>query len=140
MTLFTRYIALIQIRLLLLCYGAFASIYLVIDILERVGKLTRAGGSPDQIVQFFLWKLPEISIQVIPLAVLMATLLTLGTLSRSSELTAMRCSGAGLLRITSPLLGIALTVSLLNLALAEIVVPRSFDKMRYIEEVRIKKN
>jgi lipopolysaccharide export system permease protein len=139
MTLFTRYIATIQIKLLLLCYGAFASIYLVIDILERVGKLTRAGGRPDQILLFFLWKLPEISIQVIPLAVLMATLLALGTLSRTSELTAMRCSGAGLVRITAPLLGIATAVSLINLALSELVVPKSFEKMRYIEDVLIQK-
>ena len=139
MNIFTRYIAMIQIRLLLLCYGAFAAIYLVIDILERVGKLTRAGGTPDQILLFFLWKLPEISTQIIPLAVLMATLLTLGSLSRTSELTAMRCSGAGLVKITAPLLGIAIAVSLVNLALAEIVVPRSFDRMRYIEEVLIQK-
>ncbi|MBT0663251.1 LPS export ABC transporter permease LptG [Geobacter pelophilus] len=139
MTIFTRYIASIQIRLLMLCYGAFASIYLVIDILERVGKLTRSGGRPDQILLFFLWKLPEISIQIIPLAVLMATLLALGSLSRTSEITAMRCSGAGLLRITAPLLGIALVASLINLALSEIVVPSSFEKMRYIEEVQIKK-
>lgn len=139
MTIFTRYITVIHIRLLLLCSGAFLSIYLVIDLLERVGKLTRAGGSPGHIILFFLWKLPEISVQIIPLAVLMATLLTLGSISRTSELTAMRCSGAGLVRITAPLVGIALLASLLNLALSEIVVPKSYDKMRYIEEVLIKK-
>jgi len=139
MTIFTRYIAATHIKLLMLCYGAFASIYLVIDILERVGKLTRAGGTPDQILLFFLWKLPEISTQIIPLALLMATLLALGALSRTSELTAMRCSGAGLVRITAPLLGIALGASLINLALSELVVPKSFEKMRYIEEILIQK-
>lgn len=139
MTLFSRYIATINIRLLLLCYGAFTSIYLVIDILERVGKLTRSGGSPEQIMRYFLWKIPEISTLIIPFSVLMATMLTLGALSRSSELTAMRCSGAGLFRITAPMLGLAFSVSLINLALSEIVLPVSYDKMRYIEEIEIKK-
>lgn len=139
MTIFTRYIAATQVRLLLLCYGAFASIYLVIDLLERLGKLTRAGGSIEHILLFFLWKLPEISVQILPFAVLMATLLALGSLSRTSELTAMRCAGAGLAGITAPLVVIALLTSLLNLALAEIVVPKSYEKMRYIEEVLIKK-
>jgi len=139
MTIFSRYISIIYLRLFGLCCGAFSSIYLVIDILEKVGKFTRAGGRPDHIALFFLWKLPEIASQIIPMAVLMATLLTLGSLSRTSELTAMRCSGAGLLRITSPLLGISILLSLLNLALAELVVPKSFEKMRYIQEVLISK-
>lgn len=139
MTIFTRYVASLYNRLLLLCYGAFASIYLVIDILERVGKLTRSGGTPDQILLLFLWKLPEISTQIIPLALLMATLLTLGGLSRTSELTAMRCSGAGLVRITIPIIVIAGAVSLINLVLSELVVPESYNRMSYIEEVLIKK-
>ncbi len=139
MTIFSRYISTTYLRLFCLCCGAFSAIYLVIDVLEKVGKFTRAGARPDHIALFFLWKLPEIASQIIPLAVLMATLLTLGSLAKTSELTAMRCSGAGLFRITAPILVISGLLSILNLALAELVVPKSFEKMRYIQEVLISK-
>lgn len=137
MRILTSYMARAYLRLLGLCAGAFISIYLVIDLLEKVGKFTRAGGRPGQIAQFFLWKLPEITTQIIPLAVLMATLLTLGAFARSSELTAMRSAGAGLVRISLPILAIALAASIANLLLAEFVVPKSFEKMRSIEDVQI---
>lgn len=137
MSILSSYIARAYLKLIALCTGAFISIYLVIDLLEKVGKFTRAGGRPKYIIEFFLWKIPEITTQIIPLAVLMATLLTLGTLARSSELTAMRSAGAGLMRISSPILGIALLASIVNLLLAEFVVPKSFEKMRYYENVKI---
>ena len=88
---------------------------------------------------FFLWKIPEILNQILPLAVLLATLLTLGLLSRNSEITAMRGSGMSLARITGPILGVALAVSLLALASGEFVVPRTYDKMKYVEDVLIAK-
>lgn len=137
MSILASYIARGYLRLIALCSGAFISIYLVIDMLEKVAKFSRAGGRTGHIVQFFLWKLPEITTQIIPMAVLMATLLTLGTLARSSELTAMRSAGAGLVRISSPILGIAFLASIANLLLSEFVVPKSFEKMRYIENVLI---
>lgn len=137
MTIISRYIVSTNLRLFGLCAGSFMAIYLVVDLLEKVGKFARAGGDPYHILLFFLWKLPEIATQVIPLAVLMATLLTLGSLSRTSELIAMRSAGVGLARVAAPLLGIGLAASLINLALSEWVVPKSFEKMRYIQEVQI---
>jgi lipopolysaccharide export system permease protein len=139
MTVISRYILRTYLRMILLCGGAFAAIYLTIDLLEKIGKFTRSGGTPMQIVLFFACKLPEIATQIIPLAVLMATLLTLGSFSRNSELIAMRSAGAGLVRISMPLLSAALLLSLTNLILAELVVPRSYERMRYVEEVLIGK-
>jgi len=69
----------------------------------------------------------------------MATLLTLGLLSRNSEITAMRSCGVGLLRISLPMLGLGLGISLLLLYNAELVVPKSYERMEYIERVAIRK-
>jgi lipopolysaccharide export system permease protein len=77
--------------------------------------------------------------QVVPLAVLMATLLTLGGLSRTSEITAMRGCGISLVRITAPILGIALAISLATILANEIVTPACYAKMQYIQQVEINK-
>jgi lipopolysaccharide export system permease protein len=69
----------------------------------------------------------------------MATLLTLGMLSRHSEITAMRNCGISLVRITLPLLAASLAISLLAFIAAEVVVPATSARTIYIQEVQIKK-
>jgi lipopolysaccharide export system permease protein len=138
-TIVSRYIASVYLRMLWLCIGAFLAIYLVIHFLEKIGRFAAAHGTPGSISLYFLCKIPEVIVQVTPLAVLMATLLTLGLFAKSSEITAMRSSGISLLRIVAPILGIALAASLLTFVIGEVIVPRSTERMKYIEEVQIAK-
>jgi lipopolysaccharide export system permease protein len=137
MKIISRYIVFSFLKLMGLCVSSFVAIYLVIDFLEKIGKFTRAHGKIHHIFLYFLYKIPEITIQVTPLAVLMATLLTLGMLSRHSEITAMRGCGISLMRITLPVLVTALAVSLLSFLVAEFIVPSTSSKTLYLEEVKI---
>jgi lipopolysaccharide export system permease protein len=135
----SRYIASTYLRMLGLCLGAFIAIYLVVDFLEKIGRFTRADGEWSSIALFFLTRIPEIIYQTAAMAVLMATLLTLGMLSMSSELTAMRGCGISLTRITAPILAIAFGVSLLTLLINELVMPRCNSEGQYIRQVLIEK-
>ncbi len=139
MNIITRYIVSSFFKLMALCVGSFVAIYLVIDFLEKLGKFTRAQAHLGHIVLYFVYKVPEITSQVTPLAVLMATLLTLGMLSRHSEITAMRGCGISLIRITLPLLVSALGISIGSFLLAEFVVPASSARTIYIQNVLIQK-
>ena len=139
MTIISRYIVFSFLKLMGLCVGAFIAIYLVIDFLEKIGKFTRAQGEFRHIALYFLYKVPEIAGQITPLAVLMATLLTLGMLSRHSEITAMRSCGISLPRITVPLLAAALAISAVSFLIAEFVVPSTSARSMYIQEVLISK-
>jgi lipopolysaccharide export system permease protein len=139
MRILTRYVAKAYLRMLALCTGAFIAIYLVIDFMEKIARFSRAGAHWYHIALFFVAKTPEIVSQAAPLSVLMATLLTLGTLSMNSELTAMRGCGIGLARITAPILAIALLISVLSLFLGELVLPRSYAQRTYVQEVLIEK-
>ncbi len=139
MTILSRYIAAAWLRLLALGLGSFVAVYLVLDMMEKIPRFLRAGGSPGDILLFFVCKLPEMVGQTAPFSILMATLLTLGLMSRNSEITAMRSCGVGLLRISLPMLGLGLAVSLLLLYNAELVVPKSYERMEYVERVAIRK-
>jgi len=139
MRILTRYVALAYLKMLALCMSAFIAIYLVIDFMEKIARFTRSGAHWYHIAMFFVAKTPEIVSQAAPLAVLMATLLTLGTFSMNSELTAMRSCGVGLGRITAPILVIAFLVSLSTLFLGELVLPKSYAQRTYIQEVLIEK-
>lgn len=139
MNILTRYITAAYLKIFTLCLASFVVIYLVIDFLEKIGRFLRFQPQWFDIVQFFLYKIPEIVTQVVPLAVLMATLLTLGMLSRNSEIIAMRGCGVGLGRISMPIIVIAGVISLLTIVSNELILPETYQQMRYIEEVRIRK-
>ncbi|UFS72736.1 LPS export ABC transporter permease LptG [Geomonas sp. RF6] len=139
MRILNMYVAQIYLRFFALCLGAFTAIYLVVDFMERIARFTRAGAHWYHTALYFLWKTPEIVGQAAPLAVLMATLLTLGTLSMNSELTAMRGCGVSLTRISSPILFLALIISILSLFIGELVLPKSFAQRSYIQQVLIEK-
>lgn len=139
MNIISRYIAAAYLRIFGLCVAAFVAIYLVIDFLEKIGRFLRFQPLWTDVIQYFLLKVPEIVTQVLPLAVLMATLLTLGMLSRNSEITAMRGCGVSLGMISAPILAIACLMSLLTIISNEFLLPETYSRMRYVEQVSIRK-
>lgn len=139
MGILNRYIAVAWLRLLALCLGSFVAVYLVLDMMEKIPRFIRAGGTAHDMLAFFLFKLPEMIGQTASFSILMATLLTLGLLSRNSEITAMRSCGVSLFKISLPMLLLGLLASLLLLVNTELVVPKSYEKMEQIERVTIRK-
>jgi len=139
MSILDRYIAGAWLRLLGLCLGSFLSVYLVLDMMEKIPRFIRAGGAPQDMVNFFICKFPEMLGQTASFSILMATLLTLGLLTRNCEITAMRSCGVSLLRISMPMLVLGLMASLLLLVNTELIVPKSYERMAYIERVVINK-
>ncbi|HOP39869.1 MAG TPA: LPS export ABC transporter permease LptG [Geobacteraceae bacterium] len=137
MTVLSRYITATYLKLIGLTVGSFVSIYLVIDFLEKISRFSQAHGKPQFILLYFLCKIPTIINQVMPLAVLMSTLLTLGILSRSSEIVAMQSCGISLKRIAKPLLLIAFILSIFTFFSNETIIPNTSQNLKYIEEVLI---
>lgn len=139
MGILNRYIATAWLRLLGLCLGSFMAVYLVLDMMDKIPRFIRAGGAARDMFAFFIFKLPEMVGQTASFSILMATLLTLGLLSRNSEITAMRSCGVSLFKISLPMLVLGLVASLLLLVNAELIVPKSYENMERIERVAIKK-
>lgn len=139
MSILTRYLLSIWLRMVVLCLGAFMTIYLVVDMMERMPRFFRAGGQLPDIVQYFFWKLPEMFGQVTPFSVLMGTILMLVLLARDAEMTALMSCGVSLQRISLPLLVSTVFISLALMLNAEVVRPFSSQKMTFVEQVRIKK-
>ena len=139
MSILARYMARAWLRMLALCLGSFLSVYLVLDMMDKIPRFVRAGGAAGDMAAFFLLKIPEMIGQTAPFSILMATLLTLGFLSRSNEITAMRSSGISLGRIALPLVMLGVLASLLLLGNAEFVVPRCYEQMERVERVAIRK-
>jgi len=120
-------------------FSAFTLIFTATQLIA-IGKLVSDEHAPLwAAIQFFLWELPQYLLLVIPMAMLLGVLLSLGRLSGESEITAMKAGGISVLRIVAPLLVVGLIASLVVLVLQEELVPIANDQAAYVREAVIKK-
>lgn len=137
MTLLNRYILRTFSRFFSLSLGTFVGIYLVIDFFGKSHKFIEHHAAISQVFWYFFDKIPLIAVRMTPLAVLMAVFMTLGSFSRTNELTAMRSGGVSLWRISTPLLLVSVLIALSVMATSEYVVPLCFKKINYIMDTEV---
>ncbi|MEK7305172.1 MAG: LPS export ABC transporter permease LptG [Nitrospirota bacterium] len=139
MTILFRYILREYAKIFLMCFSGLMTIYLVIDFFEKVRRFLKFDANMVDVLTYFALKTPAISFQITPLAILMATLLTLGLLARNNEITAMRSCGISLTWIASPFLIFAAGISLILLSFSSTVIPLALEKAEEIRLIRIEK-
>jgi lipopolysaccharide export system permease protein len=139
MTILFRYLLREYIKIFVMCFSGLMTIYLVIDFFEKVRKFLRYDASAVDVLTYFALRMPGISYQITPLAVLMATLLTIGVLSRTHEITAMRSCGISLYWIASPFLFFGLVLGVVLLLFTSTIIPLSSAKADYIKATHIEK-
>ncbi len=125
MNILWRYICREFLKILLLSMSAFILIYLIVDFFARMDTFLEHRATSSLIFLYYLYQIPGIGFQILPLGVLMATLLGLGILSRNNEITAMKANGISLYRITFPLLLLGIAASGLCFIGKEFIVPFS---------------
>ena len=139
MTILFRYIFREYAKIFLMCFAGLLTIYLVIDFFEKIRRFLRYDVSWAPLLLYFALKVPAISFQIAPLAILMATLLTLGLLSRSNEITAMRSCGISLPWISSPFVVFAVGIALILLSFSSTIIPLASEQAEAIRLVQIEK-
>ena len=128
---FTQYLALGLI--------GFLGIFTVVDVIEKIDVFLDQRTPTPLILRYYLFRTPEVVVQVLPVALLLATFLALGQLNKFGELTAMRATGCSLMRILAPVLATAATAAVVSLVLGEIAVPRANRERDRIYEDQIQR-
>lgn len=139
MTILFRYILREYVKVFTMCFAGLMTIYLVIDFFEKVRKFIRYDVEVSTVLGYFLLRTPAITFQIAPLAILMATLLTLGLLSKNLEITAMRSCGISLYRISAPFLCFSLAVAIVLFSLSAVIIPLSAAQAEYVKTTLIEK-
>jgi lipopolysaccharide export system permease protein len=115
----------------------FIVIFVVVDIFEKIDVFLDHRAPFELIARFYLYRAPEVVVQVMPVALLLASFLALGQLNKFGELTAMRAAGISLLRLLRPVFGVALAAVAVAFLLSERVVPGANRERDAIYERRI---
>jgi len=118
-----RYVARKFLAILALVFSALAAATLLATFFERLNETLRHGKPVGLLVSYVWFKLPEFLAYLVPVAVLAATLLTLGLLAKFNEATAMKACGISAYRTILPVLALSAAVSGLAFLVQERVVP-----------------
>jgi len=115
-------------------------VYLCVEFLQKADKLIKYQATMSQIARYFLYSVPGMISMSLPMATLIASLLSLGNLSRYNEIIAMRAGGVSLAKIVAPLLVGGLLISGLGFFNNEVIMPAYSARASYIRKVEIEKS
>jgi|GEM_PF-237720 len=115
------------------------TVFLVFDFFERVQVFFREDASIFQALSYVFYKIPLVVQLMMPIAVLVSILLSVGRLSQLSEITAMRACGVNLFFLARPLIYAGVCISVLMLISGETVVPWSTKQLEDLYQFEIQK-
>ena len=124
---------------LLYCLCLFSLLFIVIDVFNNLDDFLKSGVDVQIIATYYLFSVPLILVQVVPMAVLVSILYVLGNLSRHNEISAMKASGVSSFHILAPYLFIGAVISFGIFLVSERVVPRTSITSASIMEGLIEK-
>ena len=130
MRIFTRYLLKTYIPTFLLCLGIFLFVLLMNYFLRLFNMAVMKGISLSWILLCFAQLSPYFLSLSLPMAYLVALLLTLGHLSESGEAMALRSAGFSFREILAPYLALAVALSALLVYVNHKASPEGFHSFR----------
>ena len=134
-SLLDLYITRRYLGIFLLAFASLIGIFYIATFIDMADKLFRGSATGAMILRFFFFETPQYVYYIIPLAALLATLVTIGVLTKNSELTIMRACGVSLYRSALPLVMFAVVFSLVLFELQEHILAESNRAAKQIEAV-----
>jgi len=131
-TILDRYVILRLLGPLALVLVSTSLLYVVIDLTDNVDDMARNSAPLDVIVGYYVNLVPQLIMDIMPLALMIAVLILLTVLERQQELTAFKAGGISLYRVVVPILLIASIVAGAMWILSESVVPNSNRKAKQL--------
>lgn len=135
MNIITRYLLREIAGSVLLVMLALIAMFSFFDLIQELEDLGRGNYGLGKVILFVILSAPGHIYEIMPVAVLVGCMYSIGQFSRNSELIILRVSGISLAGITMTLLKIGLVFTLLTFLVGELITPLS-EKMA--QRMRIK--
>jgi len=118
-----KYVLTSFLRPFVFSYASLSVLVLMAELMEKLDKFMAGKASVTVVIHYTLALWPVRSMQLIPVAALLAVLFSLGQLSRRLEITAAMAGGVHPWRLVSPLIFCGLVLSFFSWGLGESVTP-----------------
>ncbi|MCX5852265.1 MAG: LptF/LptG family permease, partial [Deltaproteobacteria bacterium] len=139
MTILDRYILREFVRVFALIIVSLVSLYVIVDFFERIRMFISNHATAHQVLTYFVYSVPMILSQMLPVTFFLSTLITFSILSTHNELMAMKASGVSLFRVAVPVIAVSVAVCIASFFLSEYVTPFANEKVKYVKYVEIQK-
>jgi LPS export ABC transporter permease LptG len=129
------YVAKQYLRILGMTVVAMLGLFYISTFLDLSDKWFKGQTTFVQIAEFLWWSTPQFMAYIIALAVLLAALVTIGVLTKNSELIVMRACGVSLYRTAAPMVAFALLASAVLFGMEERVLAlanRRADQLKHL--------
>lgn len=123
------------INVLGLAFVALLVLFYVSTIVDLSDKLFKSHVTTTMFLSFLWYSTPQIIYFVIPIAVLVAVLVSIGGLAKTNELTVLRACGVSLYRLAVPLVLLGAVWSGVLFGLEEYVLAASNKQKSAVEDV-----
>jgi len=130
-----RYVATTYARVAALAALAMAGIFYISTFLDLSDKVFRGQATWGMLWAYFWFATPQYVYYIVPLSVLLAALVTIGLLTKNSELVVMKACGISLYRVALPMVGGALVAGGVLFLLEESVLGPSNRRAEAIRHV-----
>lgn len=138
MKLITRYIAVEFIKPLVFSVLSFGGLVMISEFFRELNTYLANKASFLHVFEYLLYNFPWWTIQVLPIAVLLAVLFSLGGLARHNEITAMKSAGVNIWKIFSILFVCGMFITAGEIFLREEVVPKCVKRAEAVWQGKIK--
>jgi lipopolysaccharide export system permease protein len=119
------------------CLAGFLLFYIAFDLIFDLNRFQEGHLLFLDVVEYYIVTVPEIlADQVIPVALLLASLYALTNHSRHNKLIAMRAAGVSLWRMSLPYFGVGVVCGLAIFVINELWTPQAAEKSKNILERR----
>lgn len=103
--------------------SVFASLFIVVTLFELLPDILQQQINAGTVIVYFVYLMPQIFYWVAPLAVLLAILINLGTLTKTNEVLAVKAGAVSLYRMSLPILLMAALLSGVVYVMQDYVLP-----------------
>lgn len=127
-----RYVAAEFARIFTVTTLGFPVLVFVIDLVDNLRKYTERQLTLKAVALSYLYWIPDTLFMVLPAAVLFATVFSIGTFTRYSEISAAKASGISFYRFIAPILFMATIAVGIDLVFAELAPPANAERLKLL--------
>jgi lipopolysaccharide export system permease protein len=125
MNIVNRYLIKETTYSILLVMAALLAMFAFFDLLQELESVGKGSYGIGKIIFFVMLSSPGHTYEIVPVAVLIGTIYSLGQFARNSELVILRVSGISIVNIGFSLLRIGLVFALITFIVGEVITPIS---------------
>jgi LPS export ABC transporter permease LptF/LPS export ABC transporter permease LptG len=134
-SLLDRYVTKVFAKIVVLAFFGLLGIFYISTFIDLSDKLFKGQTTVGMMAQHFYYITPQFVFYIVPLSTLIAAMVTIGLLTKTSELVVMKACGLSLYRVAAPLLALAVAGSAVMFVLQDRVLAytnRRAESLRHV--------